>query len=203
MLERGDALDRLLDVRRARFLFPYLGRTRTISQAAQELGVSVARMSYQASRLVEVGLIERVNLIRRAGRPIVEYRSIADEFIVSFGDVRDGDLEAFLLASEEPLRRVLIQSVALAYGDVDVPAERLGLRLCRTATGSVEVSPCTIDGRNVTRRSTTLNGWHVLELSAADARALRDDLEAVLARYHSTAGSGTTHLIRVALAPIS
>lgn len=200
-MRRGDALGRLLDVRRAQYLYPYLGQTRTISEAAAQLEVSVARMSYQTARLVEAGLVEKVNLIPRAGRPIAEYRSTAEEFIIPLAEVGNGDLETFLLESEEPLRRALMRSIALAYGDTDVLASELGLRLRRTATADIEVAPCTLDGREVTRHAGVVNTWHIVNLSAAEARALCRELQRVVDRYRRT-GSGSAYVIRLAVAPL-
>jgi hypothetical protein len=196
------AIARLLDVRRLAFLTPFLGRECSVSQAASEVGASVARMAYQTARLVEVGLIRETRSVPRAGRAIRYYRSCADEFVISLGDVGDGDLEQHLLDAEEPMRRDLARSHVAAFGSAGVPADQLVWRVRRTPDGAADISPVVLDGGEASRPS-AWGSWTGLFLSPQDAVELRDELTALWERWQAKNSGPQLHLLRLALGSIS
>lgn len=67
-----------------KFLEPFLGRERSASQAAAELGVAIDTLLYRINKFLDAGLLEIDRLEPRAGRPIKIYRTIADGFYVPF-----------------------------------------------------------------------------------------------------------------------
>src|SRR5437879_9706366 len=112
-LRSGPALRRVLDLSARQFLVPYLGRERSISQAASELGVSLSRMGYQTARLKETGLVVETRTQSRAGRPVRFYRSTADEYLIALEDLGQKSIEQYLLDAEQPLRRAVARSLVL------------------------------------------------------------------------------------------
>ena len=65
----------LADASKRRYLSPFLGRTRRLTEAARELGVSPARLAYWVRRFLALGLLKQV------GRG---YRSTAEAYFVPF-----------------------------------------------------------------------------------------------------------------------
>jgi DNA-binding transcriptional ArsR family regulator len=202
MPSRG-GVGRKFDLRRSRFLHPYLGVERSVSQAAAVLGVSIARMAYQTARLVEAGLVETTRREPRAGRPIAFYRSTADEYVIALTDAGIDDFEEFELDAEEPLRRAFVRGLLSSMAARD-DAHELAIRFRRLDDGTIDVSPSRVDGQDVEQRPSAWTSWTGLMLSPDDAKQLSDELEQLWARWRGrhTRG-GTTHLLRLGLAAVT
>src|SRR5690554_470079 len=67
-----------------RYFEPFLGRTSSISQAAQLVGCSINTMHYRVKTFIDAGILEEVAQQKRAGRPIRLYRSVEPGFIIPF-----------------------------------------------------------------------------------------------------------------------
>lgn len=202
-VRRPEAIARLTDQRSLRYLEPFLGRDRSISAAARELGVSVARMSYQTARLVDVGLITSAGDRRSGERRVVEYRAVADTFLVALADLGGIDPEQALLASDEPYRRLLARALALGLAQSGVRADDLAVCVGRDTNGAVSTTLVTLEGHHVPGRQTHLTTWMLLELDRTQARELHRELHQVLTRYRTLTSTQPTHLLRIALAPLA
>lgn len=116
-----------------RFLEPFLGRERSASHAAAELGVAIDTLLYRVGRFLDAGLLEIIRERPRAGRPIKIYRTIADGFYVPF------DLTGFA-EHEEQMREQLRSGedviVAAASRLRGVMGEE-GQRIFRDETGQI------------------------------------------------------------------
>jgi hypothetical protein len=75
----------LSDPATTRYLEPFLGRERSASEAAAELGVRIDTLLYRIGKFLAAGLLEIVREEPRAGRAIKVYRTVADAFYVPFG----------------------------------------------------------------------------------------------------------------------
>ena len=110
-----DAAALLVDTRRSRFLMPFLGRERGVSEVAAELGVGKSLVSYWVGRLCRLGLLQPVAGDGRRRR----YRSTADHFQVPLEQVPLDSLEAILGAQIDPdyerLKAALLRA-ALRFG---------------------------------------------------------------------------------------
>lgn len=74
----------LSDPATVRFLEPFLGRERSASQAAEELGVAIDTLLYRVRKFLAAGLLRIVREEPRAGRPIKIYSTVAEGFYVPF-----------------------------------------------------------------------------------------------------------------------
>jgi predicted transcriptional regulator len=176
----GAAAALLVDSRRNRFLMPFLGRARGVSEVAAELNVGRSLVSYWVGRLRRLGLLEQ--LPGSAGRP--RYRASADVFEVPLQDVPLDSLEDILAAQMDPAFATLkssLLSAALRFGHHWVYRAQRGpngiFQELRPRSGSLA------DARIVNFRGR-------LCLTRDDAAQLRDDLAALHARYAALSQPG-------------
>ncbi len=116
-----------------KFLEPFLGRERSASQAAAELGVAIDTLLYRVNKFLDAGLLEIVRLEPRAGRPIKIYRTIADGFYVPFA------LTGFA-EHEEQMRELLRADedvIVAAASRMRRAMREEGQRIFRAADGEV------------------------------------------------------------------
>lgn len=104
---------------------PFLGRTRSIAEAADELGRPLDAVRYRVRRLHEVGVLEVVGERKRAGRPIRLYRTVADGFVVPFEATPFVDLEERLVATITAQARSFARSAAQLLREGGVEARRI------------------------------------------------------------------------------
>lgn len=117
------------------FFVPFLGRTRSVKAAAEEMGCRLDAMYYRVRRFLRAGLLQVVGETPRAGRPVKLYRSVADSFYVPFGLTPYAELEERirrdLRSEEDRMVKALARAVRLSG--------REGRRIYRRADGEVMV----------------------------------------------------------------
>src|SRR5262245_48214600 len=96
----SDAALWLADPERRRWLFPFVGKERTLADVARELDVPVNAVLYRARLLLKNGLVRVVGEKRRRGRAMKLYAAAADGFIVPVSLVPVGTLEGLLALNE-------------------------------------------------------------------------------------------------------
>jgi len=121
----------LSDATSRAYFLPFLGRTRSVSQAAKEVGCALDAMHYRVRRFLAAGLLEVRGERPRAGRPIKLYRSVSDAFYIPFALTPYSELEERILADviSEDERVVKGLARALRAGGAE------GRRLYRGADG--------------------------------------------------------------------
>ncbi len=121
----------LSDATSRAYFLPFLGRTRSVTQAANEVGCALDAMHYRVRRFLAAGLLEIQGERARAGRPIKLYRSVSDAFYIPFALTPYSELEERMLVDviREDERVVKALARALRGGGVE------GRRLYRGADG--------------------------------------------------------------------
>ncbi len=121
----------LSDATSRAYFLPFLGRTRSVSQAAQEVGCALDAMHYRVRRFLAAGLLEIQGERPRAGRPIKLYRSVSDSFYIPFALTPYSEVEERILddMKGEDERVVKALARALRAGGAE------GRRLYRRADG--------------------------------------------------------------------
>jgi predicted transcriptional regulator len=79
----------------------------TVSQVSEPLGLDFNRVYAFVKRLLRLKLIKVARLEKRNGRPIRHYRSVADQFFVSFTLI---SLEQSLQSMSAKLQQTMLQS---------------------------------------------------------------------------------------------
>ena len=123
----------LSDDAATRFLEPFLGRERSASQAARELGVPIDTLLYRVKRFLEAGLLEIVREEPRAGRPIKIYRTVADGFYVPFELTAYAEHEEQMREQLRSGEEVIVRAASRLLREIGEE----GRRIFRTRDGEV------------------------------------------------------------------
>ena len=103
VLKAGDPAARVLaDAKKRRYLSPFLGQPRRLSEAARELGVSPSGLAYWTRRFLALGLLTREG---------PRYVSTAPAYFVPFSESPAKDLESWLLAELAEAHRGLLAAL--------------------------------------------------------------------------------------------
>ncbi len=203
IVKAGAAADVLMDPRALRHLAPFLGRELTIGQAAAESGEKPNTTLARARRYLELGLLEVTGAVRRNGRPMKLYRTVADVFFVPFEATRSDSLEAALAERdsywEALLRRNVVKSRLESFGN-------WGTRIYRDERGRLQVQTAVTPDANATTlhpaAPAVFSAWRdAVMLDFEDAKALQRELFELLTRYQRLNGS-QRYVLRLAMAPV-
>ena len=183
-IEAPDQVAVFLDSKRRRILVSFMGRERSLSEAAAALAIPLNLLAYHVGRLLRLGLLQVVREQKRAGRPIRYYRAAADSFLIPAAAMgrRVGDG----LTAE--LRSALDRADPLSgASDMLVVLDEAGKPRLERRGGNLDADACEY--------------WRVLTLDRDQARLLTRDLRALLRRYEGTPGRGKRpYLAHVGLA---
>lgn len=106
----------LTDPKACRILATFIGRERTLSQAAADLDLSLSALTYWVGRLIAAGLLTVARRERRRGSPIKRYRATADAFFVPNAALIEHGRASFRAELRSELQAALTRSLAYADG---------------------------------------------------------------------------------------
>lgn len=109
----------LTNPRSAGFIYPFLARERSTSQAAAETGCPLSTMAYRVKVLREAGLLVVARTESRAGRQINYYRSTADSYHVPFLATGFDDLRDQASRIGAPIYRQITEAYAAVLTQAD------------------------------------------------------------------------------------
>lgn len=171
------------DARRRRLLIAFMGRERSLSNAATTLAMPMNRLAHHVGSFLRLGLLCVAREEKRAGRPIRHYRAVADSFLIDAA-VMSRSAGAGLSAE---LGRALEQARP-PEADMLVSVDE---------TGRARMERVGEPGW-----SDACDHWRVLTLTCSEAEGLSRELAALLGKYGGGPGKGRkAYLARAALAP--
>ena len=193
---------------------PFLAKTCTVGRAAEEVGCNLDTMFYRVRTFLDAGLLEVVQLEKRAGRLIKHYRSTHDAYFVPlkaapFADVEE-EIRRTLRADEEVISRALARTLR--------SLNRQGWRIYRDKKGEVSSHSAqsqdhTIDDDLLPQLPYSDEALDAplaemftskLLLTDAEARALLSHLYQLrLDHQFEAAPSRETYLLRLIMVPLS
>lgn len=196
--------DLLTDPATLRQLEPFLGRDVSVGQAAAETDQKPNTMLSRVRRLVTAGVLRETGRIRRRGRPIRLYRSVADIFFIPFDVTSAESLEAALAEREAYWERLLRSNVVRAR------QERIGVwgtRIYRDGRGRLQIQTAVRPDRNYTTLDPSgpavLSAWRDrVYLDFEDAKALQREMFELLQRYQKKQGA-QRYIVHLGLAPVA
>jgi|SRR5690606_29182083 len=193
----------LLDPDTRNHLAPFIGRAAGISQAAAGSGEKENTTLKRVRRFVELGLLEVVAELPRAGRAVKLYRTTAEVFFVPFEATGSESLEAALAERDRNLESLLRRSVVQARLD---SIGTWGTRIYRDVRGRLQVQTALTPDSNVTsldaEAPAVLSAWRdSLALDFEDAKALQREMFELLQRYLQKEGS-QRYVVHLGLAPV-
>jgi hypothetical protein len=170
------AVDLLLKLASTRCLGPFMRAEHTLGTAAAELEMPASTLAYYVKRFIHAGLLEVVRVEPRAGKPIPVYRATADEFHVPFDAIPHGIRDEFLSGSRQRMLARFSESM-------EHQIMRRGNRGLRVKPHPVRgVSIDFLDGDALHDVAAT-EWWGSIDLTEEEALAMRDELQAVIAKY--------------------
>lgn len=199
----AQAADALTSPASLRHLAPFIGRTVSVTTAAQESNEKANTTLKRVQRFVNLGLVEVAGTVPRAGRPMKLYRSTAEVFFVPFEVTHSESLEAALAERdaywERLLRRNVVRGRREALGE-------WGTRFYRDRRGRLQVQTAVTPDVNATtldaEAPATLSLWRdQVQLDFADAKELQREMFALVQRYQRHTGS-QRYVVRMGLAPV-
>ncbi len=197
------AAEALVDPTTLRHLAPFLGRDRSVAEAARETGEKPNTTLRRVRRFADLGLLRVWREVPRAGRAIKRYRTVADVFFVPFEATGAESLETALAERdaywERLLRRNVVRGRMEALGT-------WGTRIYRDARGRLQIQTAVRPDVNATTLDPTapavLSLWRdALMLDFEDAKALQREMFALVQRYQKQAGA-QRYVVRMGLAPV-
>lgn len=204
-VEAPEAAEALVHRAQRDMLAPFIGRERSLSEAAGEVGISLSGMAYHVQRFLRLGLLEVVREVARKGRAVKIYRASSDAFFIPYRVVAYESVEALIHGEAQPYLRESADAVARAY-------ERLleadwGLSVYRRPEGKVVFEFTTADGTRLdllgpASPAVWLSLGRLL-LGFQDAKALQREMAELWLRYMEKAGArkGKTYFVQLSLAP--
>ncbi|MBX3142595.1 MAG: helix-turn-helix transcriptional regulator [Trueperaceae bacterium] len=213
-VEDAEAARLIADPAAFRYLEPFIGRERSVSQVAAELGASISGVLYRVRQFERLGLVVRSRVEPRAGRPIVHYRSAADGYFVPFRATSVPNQEALAAHAFMRLREQLDASIGRAWVEGFGDGHPIGIQVYRSRQGRVarNIAPDPdqtegegpLDALLATSAPAVWDSWSTLNLGRDEAKALQRELAELMQRYRGSGGAGHgRYMVRVAMAPLA
>lgn len=202
----------LSDTRTFGYFSPFLARTRSVSEAAQEVGCNLDTMLYRVKTFLRAGLLQVVRVEKRAGRPIKYYRSLHEAYFVPLSVTPYATFEEEMRQLVRRYENAIVRELARSSRALN----RQGKRIYRDSFG--EVSTHTASDEDVYDFGTlpelaldsTLQHAVVAELFSDELLLARDEAKALLAQlYHlwrehklEATAARKPYVLQVALVPL-
>jgi DNA-binding transcriptional ArsR family regulator len=192
----------LLDAEARRVLGPFMAGERSVTEAANALGLKPNTLLKRVKALERMGLLRVVRVEERAGRAIKHYSSVAASFFVPFVVTDLHTLEALLLAATDQPNRLIARGMAHA---LETQAQNLGYIVSQHEEGGLR-HDLSLDGRTefdpVSSEHTTFaRAWGTLRFDFAAAKRFQVELLELLERYSGGPGAGYFALVSFAPLP--
>jgi hypothetical protein len=176
-----------------RMLSPFLSGTHTLTTAAAALDRPPSSVAYWLPRFVAAGLLVELDPQERAGVAMRRYRAAARQFVVPY-DLLPVDARVQLLDQGR------LRFLRRFFDGLDERLEReRGAALGFSAHPERGIAVELMEDEQQRAGRAYTDGWQVLRLSDADARAMARELEDLLERYAARASGRTVYLAHLGL----
>jgi DNA-binding Lrp family transcriptional regulator len=193
------AAELLTDWRQRRFLEPFVPGPRSMSEAANVLGVKLNALHYRVGQLIELGLLEVVGSVKRKGRAVNLYGPTAKEYFVPFASTPHATVED-MVRRLSALDEFLIHAVATLISQ----AENWGVLVSQNISEKeprllVKLAPLDPQGvpaprpRKMLLASSTPAVWSgevLMKLDTETAKALQRELADLTERFEQRQRAG-------------
>ena len=190
----------LTDPTHLRYIAPFLGRERTVSEVASELGGTMSTTYRRVQRYCGLGILEVVRERKRKGKTLRVYRTVADVFFIPLR--LTGGPEERSAQWQKHWERDFQRGFRHAYGD-DI--EGWGQRIYRKDGVFVSMtakSPSEDLDALPAEMPASFNRFHdSLYLDFAEAKAFQRELEALFNTYANKTG-GQRYMMRISFMPV-
>ena len=197
------AADILVNTQTRKLIYPFLGRTKTVAVAAQELDMSTSALLYQVNKLLNLGILRIVREEPRAGRASKVYSTTSESFFVPFQTAKTETLEAYLQSIKHYYEQLLTTSVVQVMESME---DDWGVKIYRSQDGKVHALMAVYPDKlmRLEEVEPAILDFYCpdLFLDFRDAKALQKELGEVFQKYMQKGGS-QRYLWHAGLVPIS
>ena len=182
----------------------FLGRERSVAEAAAELRLDLDATLYRVRRLHQAGLLEVRSVQPRAGRAVKRYRAVHDAWFVPFEALPYADLEETFLELHVGHAHVIARAAAHALQR----SEWSGYRIERNEDGRLWMRGVRGDGSGFGIAAVDAGATDAmveLRLTPEDARRLNRELTELVTRYTALDRSDegpTNRIVMLASVPV-
>jgi hypothetical protein len=197
------AAELLMNPSTLRQLAPFLGKARSVTEAAADSGDLPNTVLKRVARFLAAGLLEVAETVPRRGRPIKRYRTTAELFFVPFEVTAAESLDASLAERDAYWERLLRRNVVRARMEV---LGTWGTRVYRDGRDRLQIQTAVTPEANASTLDddapAVLSSWRdSVMLDFEDAKALQREMFDLLLRYEQKRGS-QRYIVRLGLAPV-
>lgn len=179
---------------------PFLGQENTVKGAAEELGISISLMHHHTKKMLDLGLIQVVREVPRAGKAIFWYRSVSDAFYVPFSLTPFETMQAAYLKGEQPWQERFTEGLLKVALQLETPEKTWGILIRRDLHGDFDVtSSIGPDQEAPDLPGAQWSNWTEIHLTPDEALDLRMELQNLWLRYRGKR-NGQRYLLRLGLA---
>lgn len=200
VIDDPEVAEFLLDGAQQKLLHPFLDQEKTIGQAAKQLGVSTSMLFHRVKRWLDLGLIEVVRVVPRAGRALQYYKSTGAEFFIPVEMTRSGLVEDVLRDARRYHDRLLTANIATALGQRD----GLGIVVFRNGQDQVQTMLAFAPGAPApTGAQNDVFDFFIphLKLDPSAAEGFRVELAELVERY-AKKGGRSDYLLHIGFVPM-
>ena len=183
-----------------RYFEPFVARSRTATQAAEEVGCTLNAMLYRVRTFTKASLLSVSYMEKRPGRAIKHYRSVYDAYLVPFRLTPFAGLEERMIAQMAPFWQEIAEGMARLLHDEEAEGQRI-FRHESGAVWALSGEATLVQGRVQAERLGTSKSDY-LYLDDETARGLQTTLNSVFETYlQKQSRQGRRYIIDLSLVP--
>ena len=185
------AIDLLFDDSTFACLEELLQAEWTAGALSRKVGLSIGSTVYRLQQLEAHQIIQVTREVKRAGRPIKHYRATSEAYYVPFEATSHATVEDLWWKVLSPLYHHALTTLLRQARDQHIPLEEGGILIQKDPLGGTEIKilPQAIPStQDIPDGPVRLLGWDTLSLSHTQAKAFKQELQALVKKYQQHSG---------------
>jgi hypothetical protein len=164
---------------KARYLFPFIHKEYSLSEAAKELNITLVKMRYWATKMEDLGLIRVTRVVQRKGSPIKYYRSVAHKFTFALELLSNDEVDEIVFNETElPIYKRATKALS-ETGRKHVKEWQLQVYMSdQTTAHAVQPKHSSLEDAGIS------NIWWLYRLTPEQAKAFHTELTELNRRYN-------------------
>ena len=213
-LTTREAAEVIADPNARRYLEPFIGMERSVSEVAHDLDVAMSSVLYRVRRFIDLGLLEVTRTQQRPGRAIKFYQAVADGIFVPFNLTDIVNIEDISPQITRGARETFRRNLGHAWKAAGDTEGTWGIVIYRNSEGIVESD--VVPEANMGDPSSFFRGllepnapavwdsWSTYRLKFDTAKALQREMRSLLERYQEQdeEENGEAYIVRLAMTPV-
>jgi hypothetical protein len=195
----GDAVKALFDNHQRTLLAPFFAGPISVTEAAELADALPTTMLYLVRRLVKSGILHEVDQVRRSGKLVRRYETVAREFFIPI-DISNDLLVQPSRKYQQQFNEAMVEELLQHHYNV----EPMGSIIRRYSNGVVAITGGVGDGYWTpgVNGPPVIFGWAVLKLSDDDAREFQMQLAELMNKFRTKPEGDRSYYAGLQFAPV-